>query len=688
MTDTRAAALERSASQVLAEIARALNTSDDSGSAVQEVAQSLQRYFRTWTLGIWLDGRDGVLTLEGLALQEDCSPELGAAIRSRFGAVDLDSDLPGPAAIRAGEPLRWSLEDAADFPDLTALLERLGATGLISIPILVEDEPLGCAVMTQSAGEGLRPEQEDLLMNALGLVGIVFHRFRLLERDRERSLRLRTLAEAVEHLPLGVKVMGPDWTIEWANPAVRDLLGYDPAELAGRRIDELRYDEGPDSVQREIERAVTRGRWSGEVLDRHQDGHAVPVQSIIVPILDAAGEVAAIVDMERDLTEERARVGRMEDAYRLAAVGELAAGVAHEVNNPLQAISSTAELLLLESLPEDTRSDLETIRLEAKRGGVIVRNLLAFARPKPPSKTRVDLAGVVDSVVALRGPQIRLTNIALALETDGPAVHISADPDQLKQVLHNLIGNAAQAVQKAHGSGTIRILVKRVGGDVELVVEDTGPGISDDVLPRIFRPFFTTKQVGEGTGLGLAVSLKLVRENGGELRAENWGHPGVAGGSLGEGGARFIARFPVLEQEPGEEDPEAPAPEPEPERHRILIIDDEPTVASVAARYLTRAGYATRSASSAEEALDHIEGGERYDAIMVDLRMPGMGGQGFHQTIKERHPELLDTLIFASGDIVSPSTRAFLEETHRPTLAKPYELAELKAVIEGMLEAA
>lgn len=286
MTRAKPEVLERSASQVLADIARALNTSDNAASTVQEVAESLQRYFRTWTLGIWLDGQDGVLRLEGLALQDNCPPDLGAAIRSRFGDVDVDSDLPGPAAIRAGEPLRWSLDDTADFPDLTTLLERLGATGLISIPILVEDEPLGCAVMTRSAGDRLRPEQEDLLMNALGLVGIVFHRFQLLERDRERSLRLRTLAKAVEHLPLGVKVMAPDWTIQWTNPAVRDLLGYDPVELVGRGIDELRYDEGPDSVQREIERAVGQGVWSGEVRDRHQDGHPVPVQSIVVPILD------------------------------------------------------------------------------------------------------------------------------------------------------------------------------------------------------------------------------------------------------------------------------------------------------------------------------------------------------------------------------------------------------------------
>lgn len=257
---------------------------------------------------------------------------------------------------------------------------------------MVEDEPLGCAVMTQHAGDRLRPEQEDLLMNALGLVGIVFHRFRLLERDQERSLRLRTLAKAVEHLPLGVKVMAPDWTIRWANPAVRDILGYDPVELAGRRIDELRYDEGPDAVQREIEQAVARGVWSGEVLDRHQDDRPVAVQSIVVPIMDADGEVAAIVDMERDLTEDRAREVRMEDAYRLAAVGELAAGVAH----------------------------IETIRLEGKRGGVIVSNLLAFARPRPPAKARIDLPGAVDSVVALRGPQIK-TGAAPASPAGHPA---------------------------------------------------------------------------------------------------------------------------------------------------------------------------------------------------------------------------------------------------------------------------
>lgn len=154
----------------------------------------------------------------------------------------------------------------------------------------------------------------------------------------------------------------------------------------------------------------------------------------------------------------------------------------------------------------------------------------------------------MESVLALRGAQTRISNVELEVHGGAERASVYADPDHLKQVLHNLIGNATQAIQAAHGSGTVRVRIERGDGSVELIVEDTGPGIAEDVRPKIFRPFFTTKEVGERTGLGLAVSLKLVRENGGELTAANWGRPAVEGGRPGEGGARLIASFPDEEK--------------------------------------------------------------------------------------------------------------------------------------------
>lgn len=683
MTDREEVERARSATEALAEIARAVNRATGATDAVQEAAEALQRHFRTWSIGIWLDGTsDHKLTLRGVAVPDDYPDDLVEVIREHYGVISVDSDLPGPAAMRARSTLRFSTADTARFPELQPLLEKLTATGVVAVPVLLDDEAFGCAVLTETSEEKLTPAREALLRNALGLIAIIFQRFQLLEREHEQSLRLMTLARVVEHIPLAVKIMRPDWTIEWANSAVRGLLGHEPTALEGRTIYDLRH-ASAGSVQDEIEKALRDGVWTGEVLDRHREGHPVAVHSTVVPVRNERNEIVAIVDLERDLAEDREREARMEDAYRMAAVGELAAGVAHEVNNPLQAIAATAELLLLDPLPEDLRSDLAAIRVEAKRGGMIVRNLLAFARPKPPAKARVDLGDIVDSVVTLRGPQIRLTNVALNVDTDTDASPIHADADQLKQVLHNLIGNASQAVQKAHGEGSIHVRVRDAGDHVELAVEDTGPGIPEDIRSKIFRPFFTTKSVGEGTGLGLAVSLKLVRENGGELSAENWGTPVSEGGALGEGGARFVARFPAVSRESASDDPGA---EP-PLAHRVLIIDDEPTVASVAARYLNRVGYEAVSAGTAEEALDRIVHGERYDAILVDLKMPGMGGEGFYRTLQDRHPSLVGSLMFASGDIVTPSTHDFLQATGRPMLAKPYALSELETMVRETIGA-
>lgn len=674
---------ERTQSVVLGEIALALSRATDAADAVQKTVESLQGYFRTWSLGIWLEDRsDGLLHLEGLALPPDYPEDVADAVVESYRSVPLDSDLPGAEAMRRGRTVRLGREDPDLSEEMSALMDMLGASGLVALPILMQDQPLGCAVVTEMDGDSFTSDQEELLVSALRLIAIVFHRVRLVERERERSLRLRTLSEAVEHLPIAVKIMSPDWVIQWANPAIETLLGYTPDEVVGLRIDELRQADGPDAVQRQIEGAVLQGSWSGEVMDRHRTGRAVPVRSTVVPVRNESGELAALVDVERDLTDERAQQVRMEDAYRLAAVGELAAGVAHEVNNPLQAIAATAEVLLLESLPESTRSDLEAIRVEAKRGGMIVRNLLAFARPKPPVKTMVDLNEVVDSVVNLRGPQIRLRNIDVRIEADPSAPRVHADINQLKQVLHNIIGNAGQAIQKEFDDGTIRVRVRCTNGDVALAVEDTGPGIPKDVMPNIFRPFYTTKDVGEGTGLGLSVSLKLVRENGGELEAANWGRPVSEGGRPGDGGARFVMRFP----RPAEEECDVTPAGPESSAQRVLVVDDEPIIASAARRFLQHAGYEAEIAHTAEEALELIDQSQGFAAILVDINMPGMGGQGFYEVARERHPSLLDRVIFTSGDVVSPETHRFLASTRRPALEKPYQLSELVESVEKVID--
>lgn len=406
---------------------------------------------------------------------------------------------------------------------------------------------------------------------------------------------------------------------------------------------------------------------------------------VFTALNDTQTKLASLREQERE--HERRAIA----SHRLAAVGELAAGVAHEVNNPLHAISGFAEMLLAEGgLPQEVRDDLEIIRAEARRAGTIVRNMLAFARQEVPEKRALDLADVIHQVLKLRGTQLDLANVGVELDLDPEAPRVYADSYQLQQVLHNLVTNAGQAVQHAFGSGAVRIRLRPAGDMVELVVEDTGPGLSPEVMEKMFSPFFTTKGVGEGTGLGLSVTHGIVQEHGGEIRAENWGLPPVLGGNRGAGGARITIRLPRAEEEV---ETELVVPPPHDKvgadrTRRVLLVEDEQPIATVVRKFLQRKGYEVEVCSRAEDAVERLRGEKAFDAILSDCKMPGMGGEGLYRWIEQNRPELRRTLIFSSGDRAAPGTHHFLEETGCPVLPKPYELSELGVKLAEIIEGA
>jgi CheY-like chemotaxis protein len=249
-------------------------------------------------------------------------------------------------------------------------------------------------------------------------------------------------------------------------------------------------------------------------------------------------------------------------------------------------------------------------------------------------------------------------------------------------VLHNVISNARQAIRDTGTAGHIVIRAAQVGRWVEIAVEDTGTGLKPEVATSMFQPFFTTRPAGQGTGLGLAIAHGIVREHGGEIEGANWGRPRVDGGGPGEGGARLVIRLRA-DVEPWLLAPQ-PASAAEPARAcglAILLVEDEPQVAKAVAALLAREGHRAELATSAEQAMTRLRAGVRYDAILTDIRMPGVGGEGLYAWIRAEQPGLLERLLFMSGDLLSPRTEAFLERANRPVLAKPFTLAALRAAL-------
>ncbi len=357
-------------------------------------------------------------------------------------------------------------------------------------------------------------------------------------------------------------------------------------------------------------------------------------------------------------------------AEKLGALGELVAGVAHELNNPLAAIMGYLQLLLARDIPPDVKRRLETAYSEADRMARIVKNLLTFARKHPPEKRHLGLNGIIEKTLELKAYHFRVNQIEV--ETDlAPGLPMTMlDFHQVQQVLINLLNNAEQAMAEQGRGGRLSLRTRALDGRIEARVTDSGPGIAPDVLPHVFEPFFTTKKEGKGTGLGLSMCYGIMQEHGGGIRAES--EPGR--------GATFILDFPIV----AAAEAEAPAPGARAggaRRLHILVVDDEQGVSDFLVELLTARGHRVNTASDVPEALQKIAR-EELDLIISDLKMPHGTGRDIYRAALEKRPPLARRIVFTTGEGTSQETLQFVRETGSQIVLKPCTIQEIERAIE------
>ena len=370
--------------------------------------------------------------------------------------------------------------------------------------------------------------------------------------------------------------------------------------------------------------------------------------------------------------------GRAEEQGRFAAAGELLSGVAHEVNNPLMAIASHAELRLADAnLPAEQRNEMQSILRQAQRAAKLLRGLLRFVRAGEKRSTTVNLNDVVRSAIDLVSYRFSIDEISIEGRLDPELPTVVGDANRLEQVIVNLLSNALDALRSVNPPR--RLIVDSfpddTGGRVCVTVTDNGPGVAPEIAPRLFRPFASTKGV-RGTGLGLYISRQLVREAQGELDLVK--HV--------QSGARFLVWLPSARQPV----PRAPAatpqatslPPPAPAGTlsgiRVLLVDDEELIRRPMARFLTKRGAEIKEAADGLAALERLAEGFEPQVILADLRMPRMDGAEFYQHLQAQRPALADRLLFLSGDITHLAGRGLAEVPRDRVLVKPVELAELE----------
>jgi two-component system, NtrC family, sensor kinase len=442
------------------------------------------------------------------------------------------------------------------------------------------------------------------------------------------------------------------------------MVRYSRRELEQLGTADLLGAESPELRALIAQAAQQSGGWRGTLMRRRKDASRFSAACTVVALKNSSGAVTHYVGVERDISEELRLRDQLVHSERLSAIGELVAGVAHEINNPLQTIVGCVELMLDDRSGTTNKRDLETVRREAARAGQIVRNLLSFVRRGAPDRVATDLTGIVRTTVELREYHLRQRNIeTVGRYADEPILAL-VNRDEIQQVVLNLLLNAEQAIAGSSAAGAITVTTGTDGLQHFVEVADTGPGVSPELRGRIFEPFFTTKDVGEGTGLGLSISHGIAHAHGGTLALLE-----------SKRGARFRLSLPAHADERPTETGRHPA---HVDTRAVLVVDDEAPIRELLVRLLERRGYAVQSADSGAAALQ-LAATHPFSLVICDVRMPGISGIELHRRLADEYPANGRRFVFITGD---SKTLEGLPSTPRTAiLSKPFTAADLDAVL-------
>jgi signal transduction histidine kinase/CheY-like chemotaxis protein len=547
------------------------------------------------------------------------------------------------------------------------------------------------------------------VQSASGLTVVSLERLAVDDTGSRREHTAAQLFHVIEWLEEGVVLFDAQHGVLAMNSRFAQIVGLAPEET-GRVTTLNRLITRLADHAAEPEKFATRWRELACGLDAgaREEIHLLrPVprtlERVTRPVLDAAGQRIGRVEIYRDLTAQRVLQSKLLHTEKLAALGQMVTGVAHELSNPLTSILGYAQRLFLRSQTEGSSDEVRQIFQEAERASMIVRRLLMSARESRPERRKVSLNQVVSRAMDLQKIRLASEQVTVELDLDETLPLVLGDAGQLQQVLMNLIGNASQAIEQRGKGGIIRLNTKCIdlGRSAQLEVSDDGPGIPPAIAARIFDPFFTTKPAGMGTGLGLAIVLGVVREHGGEVKVAS--PPG--------GGTMFTLQFPaapadqtrtpaLLEtrREPkadivpawqvlaeAQRSPLAGSAEPAPKTAtRVLVVEDEPTVARLISDVLEDEGFQVEALLDGYEALERAARAS-YDLVICDMKMPGLDGQHFYETLACMGSPLSKRFMFVTGDVLSSRTQEFLERHNLPHVAKPFRVEELTEKVRRVL---
>ena len=571
-------------------------------------------------------------------------------------------------ALRRG-PLVFPEAVAARAAELGAAVEAPEPASWLGAPIVAVGRTIGAV-----SAEGERPRALDdaslmFVRAVLAQAAIALENARLVEL---LSSGKREWEQTVDAFNQAVCYIDAEGTVRRANRVFAELISLPVTALPGRPWLTLLPPAWADPVSRLL---TTPGAGPVELRSGERTLLATAIPS---------GEPGAAVLLFEDQTEKRRLQEQLLQSEKMSAIGQLIAGVAHDLNNPLASVVGFSDLLgESPDVPARLAEPLMVIRQEAERASNIVRNLLSFARRQEGERQRQSLRPILESTVQLLRNQLMASRIELVFDAEPGLPEVEVHANQIKQVFVNIINNAVQAIIGHRSSGgRVTVLAQCQPDGVTISFSDNGPGIPAAVAQRVFEPFFSTKSEGEGTGLGLSICHGIVNEHGGTMTVD----PGGSGG-----GATFTVELPAADRPglpiaaPGDARAAAPHPAEPAEHLRILVVDDEPHILYYMQATLESWNHEVVLASDGSQALKRALT-QPFDLIICDLRMPRLGGREMFHTLAQMHPAVAERIIFATGDTVRGDTLLFLEELGRPFLQKPFKLDELRRVLAAVVK--
>ena len=579
-------------------------------------------------------------------------------------------------ALRRG-PLVFPDKVAARAAELGVTVEGPAPPSWLGVPIVAVSRTIGALAMEGVRANGMNDAALLFTRAVLAQAGIALENARLVEL---LSSGKREWEQTVDAFNQAICYVDPLGNVRRANRVFADLIKLPVTALPGRPWLTLLPPAWVDPMTK--------------LFTPPPEGPAPPVEvrsgdRILLVTAIPTGEPGAAILLFEDQTEKRRLQELLLQSEKMSAIGQLIAGVAHDLNNPLASVVGFSDLLgEAADVPPRLAEPLAVIRQEAERASAIVRNLLSFARRQEGERQLQSIRPILESTHQLLRNQLLAARIELTLTFEPGLPEVEVHANQIKQVFVNIINNAAQAISASRGKegagrGRIDIVTRCEPDGLSVNISDNGPGIPEAVAQRVFEPFFSTKAEGEGTGLGLSICLGIVKEHGGDITVD----PGGAGSGRG---ATFTVELPtgvhaeLMPHARGTDSEQAPAERVE--HLRVLVVDDEPHILHYMQATLESWGHEVVLARDGSQALK-LALMQPFDIIICDLRMPRLGGREMYQTLSRMHPTVADRIIFATGDTVRGDTLQFLEELGRPFLQKPFKLDALRRVLAGVEKA-